>query len=550
MLPSLKTDRRPRPTSVPESEWVGATDVNGIIGHVTGWLNVLSYIPQAYWAGIAARTDVHDLTNYLQAAIDAAIIAGTELFFPTGTYNYSTLGVTLSGSLRTLRCRGTSSGDPSATRGSILKSSANGADSFTVSGNSGNANVVFEGLTFQGTSTANNGVVVSEGWSIVFRHCVFAGYSKAGAAATKLTMSVGSFTGLVSFHHCEWESNAIGVWELPTSTNQINVVRYQDCRWLDSTEAAIKIGDTGLLMQGRMHNVIGCDFEGNLQDIVARGYVYAFNILGCYFETAGSPTVPRIDMDAGAEALVIQGNYFQHALPNDGNSIIALGNVDNAIIRSNFSSFGGSAARYFLTATTATNVRAEPPSTAPGITPYPIRISVGAVGDAVAYTSPVEFHETGSITWGTGAPAAAGRVGDMYIRTDSVGSRGAIWVKRTSNWRQIQNNDYSVLVASGGYITPNAALADVAVWTAPGGGDYTFVDPTNPSEAQTLTIRVVNNTGGALGTIAWAGGTAGYHLAGAWVNPATGCNRSITFMYSGATGAWLEVSRSAADVPN
>lgn len=48
-----------------------------------------------------------------------------------------------------------------------------------------------------------------------------------------------------------------------------------------------------------------------------------------------------------------------------------------------------------------------------------------------------------------------------------------------------------------------------------------------------------------MGAITWG---AAYRLAGAFVNPATGFNRSVTFLHR--SGVWYETSRTAADAGN
>jgi hypothetical protein len=58
-------------------------------------VNVLGFIPSAYHAGIAARTDTHDLTAYIQAAITAA--GKGTVFFPLGLYNHT--GILISDSV-------------------------------------------------------------------------------------------------------------------------------------------------------------------------------------------------------------------------------------------------------------------------------------------------------------------------------------------------------------------------------------------------------------------------------------------------------------------
>lgn len=80
---------------------------------------------------------------------------------------------------------------------------------------------------------------------------------------------------------------------------------------------------------------------------------------------------------------------------------------------------------------------------------------------------------------------------------------------------------------------------------------FTFNAPTNPPAAtvgQEIRITIINTTGGALGAATFTGGAGGFRLAGAWVQPATGNRRTVSFAWDGSV--WQEISRNAADVPN
>jgi hypothetical protein len=70
--------------------------------------------------------------------------------------------------------------------------------------------------------------------------------------------------------------------------------------------------------------------------------------------------------------------------------------------------------------------------------------------------------------------------------------------------------------------------------------------PTNPVVGQELVFYIKANAGGI--TTTWE---AAYHRAGAWVDPANGKYRTITFAYvtqAGLGNLWIEVSRAAADI--
>ena len=93
-------------------------------------------------------------------------------------------------------------------------------------------------------------------------------------------------------------------------------------------------------------------------------------------------------------------------------------------------------------------------------------------------------------------------------------------------------------------MTPSAVAGDNQTITATNGTAFTINAPTGPQAGQRLTITIRNTSGGALGAATW---NAVFKMA-AWTQPATGFSRSIAFLYTGS--AWVEVSRTTADVPN
>jgi hypothetical protein len=103
-----------------------------------------------------------------------------------------------------------------------------------------------------------------------------------------------------------------------------------------------------------------------------------------------------------------------------------------------------------------------------------------------------------------------------------------------------------VPLALAATVVTNASLGDhfEITDTAPGTA-RTIQNPTNSVEDQDLTYDVYNNSGGALGAYTF---DTQFKLAGAWVQPANGQRRMITFKRR--NGAWRETSRTAADQPN
>lgn len=79
------------------------------------------------------------------------------------------------------------------------------------------------------------------------------------------------------------------------------------------------------------------------------------------------------------------------------------------------------------------------------------------------------------------------------------------------------------------------------------GTAFTINSPLNGfNGAHDQTIRVKNVAGAALGAITWG---AKYKMA-AWVNPAAGFSRSVTFTYDPNSTNWYEISRTSTDIAN
>jgi hypothetical protein len=77
---------------------------------------------------------------------------------------------------------------------------------------------------------------------------------------------------------------------------------------------------------------------------------------------------------------------------------------------------------------------------------------------------------------------------------------------------------------------------------------FTINTPTNTPDTGAvgeITFAIFNQSGGAAGVATW---DSDYRMAGAWVQPATGKLRTITFKYW-APDYWLEVARTDADLP-
>jgi Pectate lyase superfamily protein len=93
----------------------------------------------------------------------------------------------------------------------------------------------------------------------------------------------------------------------------------------------------------------------------------------------------------------------------------------------------------------------------------------------------------------------------------------------------------------------DATLGNIFTIIVTDGNPFVIAAPMKPTGGQVVTIRI-KNTFGALGPATFTAGIGGYRLGAAWVQPARGFSRSITFGYDGAN--WIELSRTSADVGN
>jgi hypothetical protein len=95
----------------------------------------------------------------------------------------------------------------------------------------------------------------------------------------------------------------------------------------------------------------------------------------------------------------------------------------------------------------------------------------------------------------------------------------------------------------GATVAINTNLANQFDIDVSNASPFTISLPTLSIPGHEITIRVINNTAGAIGTITWGG----YKMP-TWTNPAASTSRSISFRYDGFY--WVETSRTPADVPN
>lgn len=115
---------------------------------------------------------------------------------------------------------------------------------------------------------------------------------------------------------------------------------------------------------------------------------------------------------------------------------------------------------------------------------------------------------------------------DWFLRLDAIARRAAI-----------------AAPTYGATVAIDASTGDQII-TATNGVAFTIAAPTKAAAGTVMTVTIRNASGGALGAITW---NAVFKMP-AFVAPANGNSRSVTFHYDGSN--WIQRYQSAADVPN
>jgi hypothetical protein len=280
----------PTPTSDVSNSRVtstGSTTARALKDWTADVVNVLGFIPSAYHAGIAARTDTHDLTAYIQEAITAA--GKGTVFFPLGLYNHT--GILIS-------------------------------DSVTLMG----AGWSWDGSTLQNTHATNHGVSIINPDMVGARlfNLNIKGYANVNPAVTGSAIYVkgegnnviervyGTWgyhgllieghTSVLTVRECAFQNNLFdGIYGRGRQAAQINAVN------IDTVHSHVN-GRHGLnLWPSYTLNVQGSTFQGNGE-------------AGVYFDGTG------IGTSASASGVTIEKNHME---ANSAGAIVALTSYDS-----------------------------------------------------------------------------------------------------------------------------------------------------------------------------------------------------------------------------
>ena len=260
-------------------------------------------------------------------------------------------------------------------------------------------------------------------------------------------------------------------------------------------------------------------------------------VKGCRSTNGASVTYPdmRLDMATAGEGLFnvseCQFNWFDGVgASNPGVSF--RGNTIAFFSNASFMSLSEGINRDLFFSTTDAGAKSFSISngnagTNPGYLSFQVGAPITANVLPVSLTYMGSFGPLGTFQWG----------GTTTVPLMYVTSGGQTYAATFIPKRQ------TVTVSAGVYGINNGSYQSFTL-QIPDGVAFTVASPTYVYDGQIITINVCNFHSSALGAVTWG---ALYKMA-AWTSPATGKNRSITFLCDGTN--FVEISRTAADVPN
>lgn len=271
----------------------------------------------------------------------------------------------------------------------------------------------------------------------------------------------------------------------------------------------------------------GCDFDR--YSIAAIYNPYQSWVIICNaFENRIDTLGAAVTMDAGANAygLEISGNWMGDTSGAGAFTWINLGSVHGFKASANFIDGNANLA--------GTGIKFN--GTSEGIDikgNYFSRLATGTNLNGFGTTYTVHPNSYTSVTTQIANPITATATNGWYETSTGLVRMGA-------QAHQVNTPAYGATVAI------DASISNYFQIIVSNGNAFTVSNPINLVGAlqQTISIKIVNSSGGAMGVITW---DTNYRLA-AWTNPANGTSRTIDFEFNGAV--WAEKSRTTVDVPN
>jgi hypothetical protein len=126
------------------------------------------------------------------------------------------------------------------------------------------------------------------------------------------------------------------------------------------------------------------------------------------------------------------------------------------------------------------------------------------------------------------------------VQTFNVRTNGAPYDQAVISYRNAP-------LGYGTSITPDLSHGSTFHVNANNDTACTINAPINCPIGASFKIQIMNTSAGGLGVLTWG---SAYRLSGAWVQPASGQNRSIEFLADGSATIFYEQSRTSNDVPN
>jgi hypothetical protein len=96
----------------------------------------------------------------------------------------------------------------------------------------------------------------------------------------------------------------------------------------------------------------------------------------------------------------------------------------------------------------------------------------------------------------------------------------------------------------GATVTIDASAGSTQKLTVTDGNAFTMAAPTNPVSGERMSIRIVNSSGGAMGTVTW---NAAFRQDSSYANPANGKQRTAMFEYDSTDTKWEIVGTWSGD---
>jgi len=285
-------------------------------------------------------------------------------------------------------------------------------------------------------------------------------------------------------------------------------------------------GGQTLVNGGTASTTIGftnCDFDTYAITSIYRPR-QGWSIINCAFENAIDGTGSAILTEAtdNVLGLVVSGCWMGDATSATAFRWIYLGRPKGVLISGNYINGTG-----YLNSTAINIAGASSGVVVKGN-------YFGSFATGVALNSLCTSYDIGQNSVTAGCTEVTG-VLQQSVGNYVIGTRA---IRTGSSGIYLESPTYGTSIAI------DSSAGDNFVITVTNGTAFTINNPINTNGSQIISIKIVNSSGGAMGTITWG---SNYRLA-TWTNPANATSRTIDFVYNNSV--WVEKSRTPADVPN